>query len=209
MLLNIIRVSGMKDKDICNVFRYGSRVYGTDRPSSDHDFIVVGKTDNPHQEIRNGELNLHILTPEIFQDLLYRHKIHALECYFLSQEHRIIDNRQYDWKLNKPALRHEFSQKASNSFVKAKKKLTVEPEDQWFIGVKSLWHSWRIVHFGMQIAESGKLFKYNSMNHYWDMIYDEWFLYDNGPSFWDDKKEVWQMKYNSLMTGFRQVCPKK
>lgn len=90
--------------------------------------------------------------------------------------------------------------KASHSFVKAKKK--IEKEKDYYIGWKSLFHSLRILTFGTQIAQMGKIENYGAANHIWfDILKDphyEWAYYE------DKYKPI----YNDLATTFRKVAPK-
>ena len=90
--------------------------------------------------------------------------------------------------------------------MKAKKKLTVEtergveenPED---VGKKSLFHSFRIIEFGKQLAQTGKIENYGCSNELFKEImysYSDW-----GVLFEEYKK-----KYNTLLTEFRLLAPK-
>jgi hypothetical protein len=58
--------------------------------------------------------------------------------------------------------------KAGNSFAKAGKKLDVEKEH--YKGKKSLFHSLRILMFGIQIAKAGRITNYGEANDLWKEI---------------------------------------
>src|SRR5574343_717983 len=154
MLDRIIRAVKIEDRDLIAVYGFGSRVYGMVGPKSDYDFYVISKKAEDGVEIRNGDINIHMHTPSHFHELLDRHVVGALECHFTPVEHRLVDRWTFPFKLDKAALRREFSAKASNSWVKAKKKLEVEHD--YYIGKKSLWHAMRIIMFGTQIAVHGR-----------------------------------------------------
>lgn len=102
--------------------------------------------------------------------------------------------------MNLSKLREEISKRASNSFVKCKKKLTVETNEER-IGLKSLFHSLRMIDFGIQIAETGRIYDFTASNHY---LYD---IFEIGPN-WDKLKEKYQPIYNQLSSKFREVAPK-
>jgi hypothetical protein len=97
-------------------------------------------------------------------------------------------------------LRHSLSAKSSNSFVKAKKKLTIKKDFDLNLGRKSLWHSFRIIDFGIQIIKYNKIIDYKSMN---DLFNDIMQYYS-----WIDLFEEYKIKYNNLLTEFRKLAPK-
>ena len=101
-------------------------------------------------------------------------------------------------KMDNEALREAISQKASHSFVKAKKKIEVEKELR--IGQKSLFHSLRILEFGIQIAQTGKIFDFTQSNHYWEEI--------SKISDWAELNRIYKPIYNKLHTEFKLACPK-
>lgn len=195
----IIKASGIDAGLILNLYVYGSRVYGTFDYQSDYDFIMIADSDVNDREIRNGDLNIHIYNPDHFQDLIHAHKIFALECLFLPADKKFVDKHKFSFKLNKPILREEISSKSSNSWVKCKKKLEVENEA--YIGKKSLFHSMRIVIFGIQLAKNGCISNYSEANHLWEQI-------KTFPDDWNALKTEFQPLYNSLLTEFRKYAPK-
>jgi hypothetical protein len=178
-------------------FPYGSRVYGTQRKDSDADYLIIYETALTGQEemifSTSPFLNLHYFSNKDWQNHLNEHKIYAIESYFLDKNHEFVFN------LDKTKLRHEFSQKASNSWVKAKKKLTVEKD--WMIGWKSLFHSLRILNFGKQIAEFGEIKDFSSENDTWKKIL-EMQCYD-----WEILNKEFKSIYNEKATEFRKVAP--
>ena len=92
------------------------------------------------------------------------------------------------------------SQKANHSFVKAKKKIEVEKD--YYVGWKSLFHSLRILVFGIQIAKEGCISDYSAANDYWHEI-REANQYD-----WSYFKSKYQPEHNRLATEFRKLAPK-
>lgn len=174
---------------------YGSRVYGTNTDKSDYDYICIAQGLMTGEEYRHNDVNIHLYNPIDFQIQLHDHKIHALESYY----HPDNQCKKFDFSLDLSKLRHELAQKASHSFVKAKKKIEVEKD--FYIGWKSLFHSLRILTFGKSIATTGKI-DFSEANGYWyDILNAQQY---NWPYF----KEVYQPIYNNLSSEFKKVAPK-
>lgn len=197
---DLIRRINIDDKDILNVYQYGSRVYGTNRSHSDWDFIIITNRKQEDQ-FSDNLINVTYFTATEFQSKLDNHEITALECYFIDQKHIWKEQVKFNFKLNLSQLRHSLSAKSSNSWVKAKKKLTVEKDYDLDIGKKSLFHSMRIIHYGIQIAKYKKIFEYDACNVLFLEIMNS---YNN----WDKLFENYKTEYNELMTEFRLVAPK-
>lgn len=201
----VLKRTGLNNSDILNCFQYGSRVYGNSRKDSDYDFIMIVKNKNTDQ-FSDNLINVNFFSPEGHQHRLNEHEISALECHFLAPEFVWKDTKKYSFKLDLSKLRHALSAKSSNSLVKAKKKLTVElekgveenPED---VGKKSLFHAFRIIDFGIQIAKNGKIENYGSCN---DLFKEIIYSYSN----WNELFEEYKKKYNEICTEFRIVAPK-
>lgn len=179
---------------------YGSRVYKTNEELSDYDFIVIIKSDEViYDDIEKNydKINIHVYDSRTFQIKLNEHKIFALETYF----HTSNDLQHiFNFDLNLELLRKEISSVSSNSFVKAKKKIEVEQD--YYIGWKSLFHSLRIIMFGIQIASEGSIYDYSQANNYWlDIIRKK--SYE-----WKPLKSKYQPIKNSLLTEFRKIAPK-
>jgi hypothetical protein len=87
-----------------------------------------------------------------------------------------------------------------NSWVKASKKLTVENE--LYKAKKSLFHSFRIMMFGIQIAKFGKIVDYKEANGIWDEI--KGIEATNWLHYYDKYKKMW----NATKSAFKVVAPK-
>lgn len=175
---------------------YGSRVYGTHTDKSDYDYLVITDNAITGVEIHYDDIDLQTFTPSDFQQQLNSHKIHTLEAYFSNEQ----VEKKFKFVLDKVILRNELSQKASHSFVKAKKKIEVEKD--FYVGWKSLFHSLRILHFGIQLGIEGRIIDYSAANHHWSDIL-------NSQQYnWGFFKEKYQPIYNQLATDFRKVAPK-
>lgn len=186
----------LKKYNISKIYMVGSRVYKTNNKNSDYDWICITNNDIS-QDITIGNNDFHIYTEKDYIQEIKAHDILVLESLFY-----IVNSNEYVkyFELNKPLLRHIISQKANHSWVKAKKKITLEDEDT-FIGYKSLYHSFRMIDFGIQLA------KYNNINNFYvqrEIYYD---LVNNCLS-WDDIMAKYKKKHNALMSEFRKLCPK-
>lgn len=191
---------GLRESEVLFV-PYGSRVYGTHKENSDYDYLAIipeNRRADTGTEFWHNNVNVHIYNRRDFQNQLDRHKIHCLEAYFLPGSDV---PSQFKFELNLVKLRHVLAHKSSHSFVKAKKKIDVEHD--YYIGWKSLFHSLRILDFGIQIAEQGSIVDYSSMNDVWVEII-------NNPEYtWDFYKEKYQPVYNDLASKFRKLAPKE
>ncbi|MCK9574797.1 MAG: hypothetical protein WC979_02920 [Candidatus Pacearchaeota archaeon] len=189
---------GLDNPKVISKFQYGSRVYGCNTSESDFDFIVV--REQPEEKIDSVEIlgnNFTFYNEKGFQKDLDNHEISALECFFLPA-HMSEGKTDYTFELNLQKLRHSISQVSSNSWVKAKKKLA---DGETYIAQKSLFHSLRIVEFGIQIATHGKIVDYSSANCYLDAI-------KKMPLDWSVWESRFKQTHKLLLTDFRKLAPK-
>lgn len=199
MLDEIIKRANLNLSDLIAVYAYGSRVYGTVRKNSDYDFVVITKN-KTNEQYSDNLININFFTPNEHQRRLNEHEISALECYFLPDEYVLIQSKIFGFKLDLTKLRHSLSAKSSNSWVKAKKKLTIEKDYDLDLGRKSLFHSFRIIDFGMQLATFNKIIDYGSSNALFEEIMN---CYT-----WDQIFETYKQRYNALCSEFRILAPK-
>jgi predicted nucleotidyltransferase len=200
ILDNIKNQLNITDEKILSIYLYGSRVYGTATEKSDYDFIVVVDSEKSFLdaiEIQGNHISIY--NKAKFQELIDQHEISALECLFLDKQFIIKENWKPIFVLNLSQLRKSFSAKSSNSFVKAKKKMMYGEE---YIAKKSLWHSFRIIYFGIQLATTGKITNYSEANHLYNNIV---FNPSNDAEYY---KQTFLKSHNELMTKFRLVAPK-
>lgn len=195
----VIKRSKLHPTRVKSIFVFGSRVYGTYDNSSDWDFRIIANTPNTNQEIKSGDFNIHIQTPVQFQNLLNEHHPGALECYFAPDEFKILDTVDFKFDLIIPRLRHNFSHTSSNSWVKCKKKLY---QNEYHIGVKSLFHSLRIPLFGQQIAKTGEIYDFSCANDIWNKINSK------KDCTWGELDSEFREFRNSIMSDFRNCTIK-
>lgn len=189
---------GLEDKDVLNIYQYGSRVYQTNLSDSDWDFIIV-VNEKTREEFSDNLINVFFYTPTEFEQKLKAHEIKILECYFLPDYLIWKELMKFSFTLNLSKLRASLSEKSSHSWVKGKKKILIENDLK--IGKKSIFHSFRIIYFGIQIASFGRITNYQEANN---LFYEILNIYNN----WNNVFETYQQKHNKLMSEFRIVAPK-
>lgn len=199
----VIQRSKIHHSRVKNIYAFGSRVYFNDNKkllnkNSDWDFTMIANNSIPNQEIRSGDFNIHVLTPDEFNKLLIAHHPNKIECYFAPQEFRLMETIKLDFNLNIPSLRHSFSHVSSNSWVKCNKKLQ---EDDYYTGVKSLFHSLRIPMFGIQIAKTGKIYDFGCANKIWEIISSKRWE-------WKELDNEFRPLRNQILSDFRSVTTK-
>ena len=220
-------VEKMRRDTIYKVER-GSIVYGTVTFLSDYDIlsIVPDKYKDFLSQYEKGIFEYKYLYPENddedyekyideqficqsdFQKLVDDYDVMAIETVCTDTSHTLffngdkckIDTRKpYDkWK-----IRQSFSATASNSWAKAHKKMTVEKDLDMYRGVKSLFHSLRILMFANQICETGDIHNFKEATYLWPEIYEH-----IGDWTWEDYKEAYKPLYNKLRSKLAILAPK-
>lgn len=194
----------LPEDEVLNIYPYGSIVYGTATEQSDEDYIVIVKgQEGLIKEVKTTEIDLTVYDERAFMQQIERHEISVLECLFLPKPVVVKEEITFDCVLDESKLREAISKKASNSWVKAKKKLEVVQDYDPYIARKSLFHCLRIVEFGIQLAKYNRIENYQQANLYFETIMS------NPSVAWTDYQQTYQPIYNQLKTEFKKVCPKK
>jgi predicted nucleotidyltransferase len=186
------------NNQILNIYMRGSHVYGTNDEESDVDYLFVVDHHKEKESQFAGQYSVMVHPAGYFQELIDQHRPSALECIFLPEEFK-IESRKFNLDLDLAKLRRSFSAKASNSWVKAKKKIDVHGEHRK--GRKSLFHALRILLFGIQIAEHGKIVDFGQANCHWHQIQRQNFAE------WQCYQGYWQPVYKNLKSRLREVAP--
>lgn len=201
LISDIINHSGLHPKRVHNIYIFGSRVYKTNTDNSDWDIIIVANNSVEATELcglKKGIYNIHVYTPNKFQEDLDWHRINNLECIFAPEWAKLKEDRKWELKFDIAKLRHATCHISSNSWVKAKKKLL---QGDYYQGIKSLFHSIRIPMFATQIATSGTIYDYEMANFIWnELISREWT--------WEELDNNFRDLRNNILTDFRKVCQK-
>lgn len=194
------------------IFQRGSDIYGTTDEQSDMDFImVVPDLFELESEIIEYTLDNNVKSNDFqimnewkWNELINNHDIVAIEGLYLPDSKVIVGDMNCYRKLfhlNPWKLRQSLSRISSNSWVKCKKKLTVEKDYNLRIAQKSLFHSLRILMFGIQLLETGNI-DFGCANEILEEIksipYPTWGKY----------YVMFHDIHNSLQSQFRKLAPK-
>ena len=222
-----INFKNIKDHIILVVPR-GSSVYGTNNSISDKDFIVIVNDFcylGNHQMCEYSETidgikyDYQIIKESRWIEMIHDHDIVAIEVLYLPEHNKSLFKdvikfntyaeivaflkyyRSY-FVLDPWTLRKSLSKVSSNSWVKCKKKLTIEKDYNLYIAQKSLFHSLRILMFAIDILTT------NSINfHGSNYILDEIKSIKN-PT-WEKYNERFHELHNKLQSELRKLAPKK
>lgn len=183
------------EEEILAVYKYGSRVYKCTTEKSDWDYIVIVESldENLKYSVAKDNVNLTVYSEQNFIKEIKNHHISALECIFQKSNDMF---KEY-FELNSEKLRRAISSVASNSYVKCKKKIR---DGEVYIGKKSLFHSIRILMFGIQIAKHGKIVNYEEANNYHKIIFE---MGDD----WSELDKEFKPIYNALKSEFKRLAP--
>lgn len=207
-LEKLAEIAGIETEDISHAFRFGSRVYGSAQPDSDHDFIIVAShIPEKGRIILEHPINIHIYTPNEFQRAINSHDIAVLECLFLSKEHILKAGPAWTFDLHKGHLRKSISMVCSNSYVKGKKKLIIIGDYDKWLAIKSVYHSMRIQDLGIQLAAEGRISDYSKYNWLLEELIKLAGRYDRD-ELWELIDSRYRSLYNKLRSEFKSLCPK-
>lgn len=181
------------DEPIIEVYPYGSVVYGCTSKNSDEDFIVVVQSEKDlYYSVKTENGDITVYSEPLFIKRGREQHISVWECICLHENDRYFEKIHIIPEL----LRREISSVSSNSFVKCKKKMAIGED---YIGKKSMFHSLRILMFGIQIAKHGKIVDYAEANYLLPVIMNF--------KTWDAVKEFCQPIFNKLKSEFKLLAP--
>ncbi len=175
----IIDFVGIHPLKVKNIYMFGSRIYGTAREDSDYDFILVGSAQIARDEKKSKRLNVHIHTTDVFKEDLYKHDIHNLECFY-APDSAILQLKEpfSDFKIVPNRLKKSVLAESYSSWNKARMSIR---DGNSYRGVKSLWHSLRMLMFAQDILENGRITHWDIANPIWNELKDcdeyEWSYY--------------------------------
>jgi hypothetical protein len=187
---------GLRENEVL-LFPFGSRVYGTARADSDFDYLAVvpeNRRASTGEEFRHGSLNVTLFNRRDWAGQLAAHKIHCLEAYYLPDG---VCRAAFPFQLDRRLLRLSLHNKARHSWIRARKKMQVEKQP--LLAWKGLFHSLRILHFGIQIATTGSITDYAGANAWWTEILT------TASTDWAWHEGRFGMEYADLVSRFRRV----
>jgi hypothetical protein len=138
------------------------------------------------------------MTESQFLANLKNHHSSSIEAFLTPDKFRLQEDVKIDCKPNLVSLRHSYSHISSNSWVKCKKKIIA---GEYYIGVKSLFHSLRIPMFGIQIVKYGKIVDFTEANYIHDLIFSKRWS-------WIELDNEFRPIRNKILTDFRLLTTK-
>ena len=179
-------------KELLNVYPIGSQVYGTATKESDHDYLTI-LSSGKNNIIFGNKLSAIVKSYEEFQKNVSDHQPLALECLFLPPESKIQETFKPVWKLNPLTLKQTFINKSVEDFEKAEKRYC---DGLFSKGNKSMFHSLRILTYGIQILKNGKIIDYGAAIPIWESIVTDPFL---------SMEIEWRPKHRNLVEELRNL----
>lgn len=194
-----MEIKGLNQDDILNIYLRGSHLFGTAHEDSDYDYIVVVENfvDVP-LTIDYDNKSFAVVHKETWDKLARKNQIEFFEAIFAPKDCKIKETYVPNFQFNYEFVRRNFSHQASNSWVKCKKKLTVEKDYSPYIGRKSMWHSLRLLMEEGQLLKYGKINDFRCANQYYDDIV-------NTAKTWQELKEKYQPIYNELHSKCKKL----
>ncbi|MFA7219415.1 MAG: nucleotidyltransferase domain-containing protein [Synergistaceae bacterium] len=163
----IIDLCDISEKRIWNIYLYGSQVYGNQTELSDFDFLVVASSMDRHKEFNDNLYNVHINTPDFFEGRLSEHQMGAIECIYAPSFAIIQEKRDFNFEIDPVKLKRKSLSESYNAFNRGKLKIMDGDMER---GIKSLWHSMRILMFASQILSEGTIYDFSEANNLWSNI---------------------------------------
>jgi len=196
LLLNILENMNISYENVLGLYTIGSNLYDSTDEYSDLDYVIIVKDNIQSKQIESETLDLHIYNESYYKELISNCDDIALSCYF--QDYPIM-KYEYKTEINFRKLRESLSRKSSNSYVKAKKKLL---QNDFRLAYKSMFHSFRLIEFGINIINKSKGVSTSVFYSYYDITYFEniFSRYD-----WEEIHKLLKPEYNSLKSDFRRL----
>jgi hypothetical protein len=90
-----------------------------------------------------------------------------LECLYAPEDAKVQEKKPLYLNIDPMKLKKYVLMQSNSSWMKAKFKLN---ENDILRGIKSVFHSLRILDFGIQILKKGRIYDFSHANHFWDEI---------------------------------------
>ena len=195
--------------NVIKIIKFGSVVYRTETPKSDVDYIVIVTDDYElvDRQIKTDMEDFSFYRESEWLKMIDDCDVRCLETESSSIYEYVKGSPYYCYvSLDYDKVRSSISKTSSNSWVKCKKKYTVEKDYDPYKAKKSLFHSLRILMFGIQIMKYGMIKDFKEANYlHKEIIEDNW----NDDKSWEYFKERYQPLYNKLKTQFKLEHKKK
>lgn len=159
MLDKVIKITKIKPVNVRNLYLFGSRVYGCHSPESDYDFILVGNG-LKRRQVEQDRYNVHIFSTETFQNDINKYYLRALESIMSPDFAKIKETDKYNFKFKKDAFKTSILDQSNRNWSQARTKFRTNID----VGKKKVYHSLRIIDFGIQILQHGKITDWQQCN---------------------------------------------
>lgn len=177
MINRIYDILPVSKESVKNIYMYGSRVYGNYNENSDYDFLIIGDF-LKYQEINKNNINVHIFNNKTFQFNLNNYEMRAIECYMAPNFAKIKEDNKFDFKLNKNKFKSSILFEINKNWRIGKRKFK---ENDIYGGKKRIYHTIRLLMFGIQILKNGEITNWTEANKYhkeiMNDIHTEWNYY--------------------------------
>lgn len=212
-----LAMCGVDMDSIVSVSFFGSHVYKSSNSNSDIDLIVITDqqsiiTDNfiIKSDVHDAlTLNVKIYTPVGFQLSLDEHDISAVETFFMPKSYILLGSLDgFTFNLDKGKLRSSISQVVTHSWHKGKQKLVKVGDYDKNAGIKSVFHSLRILDLGIQVASTGSIYDFSRMNYVLLDIVKLSGEYTRN-ELWSKISSKYLGDYKRLRTKFKELAPKE
>jgi len=195
---DVTSLTGLHPSKLRNIYVFGSRVYKTYTLNSDIDLVVIACSMDVNKEIHEGIYNVHITTPDAFKEQLDSHDVHCLECIYAPREAQIMTRIDYlkDFRLDEGQLKKMLVSQSAWAWTKAQRRME---KGNIIGGAKSLFHSLRILKFGLQIINNNRITNFQGANHFWEEIRN----FDGLE--WQEYQDKWTNIKKSLMKQLKRA----
>lgn len=160
---------GIAMQDVVCIYPYGSRVYGSHTDESDHDWIIVYRSSMlPSGAFRDNAISSDYLKTHQavcysrsgFRNAVDTYDIVALECTFLPEGSPLMEDMKFPVRKWVPKeMASAIISKASASWHLARMHSDDDERTK-----KNVYHALRILRFGEQMAETGRIVDYSVAN---------------------------------------------
>ena len=162
------------DEPVLNIYRYGSRIYGTADQNSDHDYIIVTKG----AMLKSGAFKQNAISSDNrniqgilysrsgFIDAINNYDISALECLSLHPDDVLMNTWPFRvQKWDNKAMVKKIISKVSASWHTADMQARDGFKDR---AKKGIFHALRILHFSLQLKENQRIDDFSCVNYIWE-----------------------------------------
>ncbi|MFA5313542.1 MAG: nucleotidyltransferase domain-containing protein [Methanomassiliicoccales archaeon] len=165
----ILEITKLHPLKVRNIYLFGSRVYGSSKETSDYDIMVVAAHVLSKDQFSDGKYNISVHVPNVFEDDLRAHDIIALECLWAPDFARLQEKIDYarTFVLDIGKFKVKLLSQSHDAWYRAKMSMR---ESDILRGQKRVGHALKILLFGIQIANFGKIVDFTEVSSLYNEI---------------------------------------